>query len=233
MAFVAVTDRRVSDIRRNIRRLKDMEKAPFKEPEKPILTGDEEFILKLWGPLLDTEFCKRAKPEMDEPAFRHPDLVIKRERAITCTVKDEDGAVLAAPSVSVPGGMLPLWTFTDRHDGTYAYSARVEVSRQDHSYFDQLLTHESHIKEIDARWQLVENQITGYVRECKSMNEAVKVWPEVRRYLAIDDLAKIDEKAEAKKKEPSKAMERLKAIDFDTINQSLVLARMAESDKSS
>lgn len=81
-------------------------------------------------------------------------------------------------------------------------------------------------QEVVCRWTKVRNDVRTFLESCKSLNEAVKLWPDVRRYINKSYLTKLDAKTEAAKKKESAAMEMLKNMDIDAINASTVLARM-------
>lgn len=84
--------------------------------------------------------------------------------------------------------------------------------------------------ECSDRWEAVIRQVTGFLDKCKSLNEAVKLWPDLRRYVPADLQRRLDLKPEREKTDASSAAEALKAIDMDAVNTSTVLARMAGGD---
>jgi hypothetical protein len=82
-------------------------------------------------------------------------------------------------------------------------------------------------RECSKRWEAVETQVLNFLDSCKSVNEALKLWPDVARYLPKHAIDKVNLKAEKQVKEVSDALKALGAIDMDAVNTSTVLARMA------
>lgn len=81
--------------------------------------------------------------------------------------------------------------------------------------------------ECSKRWDAVNAQVGNFLNSCKSANEAVKLWPDVARYLSKKTLDKVNEKSAKQVKDASSALAALQAIDIDQANTSAVLARMA------
>lgn len=81
--------------------------------------------------------------------------------------------------------------------------------------------------ECIERWDAVIKQVNNFLASCKSANEAVKLWPDVARYLPKATIDKINEKSTKQAKDVSSALAALQAIDMDQVNTSTVLARMA------
>jgi hypothetical protein len=50
------------------------------------------------------------------------------------------------------------------------------------------------IKELEDRWRKVRDTVDSFLRQCKSLNEAVKVMPELEHYLTPRLKAKLEEK---------------------------------------
>ncbi len=81
-------------------------------------------------------------------------------------------------------------------------------------------------RECSKRWEKVQAQVLKFLGSCKSLNEAIKLWPDVRRYIPKDYLKRVDTKVE-KTKTKSSGADALAGMDMDMVNTSLVLARMA------
>jgi len=81
-------------------------------------------------------------------------------------------------------------------------------------------------RECSKRWEKVKEQVTKFLGSCKSLNEAIKLWPDVRRYVPTEYLKRVDTKVE-KAKTKSSGADALAGMDMDMVNTSLVLARMA------
>lgn len=96
------------------------------------------------------------------------------------------------------------------------------------------LAHYDARTECIIRWNTVARQISTFLDSCKSLNEALKLLPDIERYVPPYYLERVGEKrgtSSAKKtdEEARKAevLAALKAVDIDTVRTSEVLARMA------
>lgn len=85
-------------------------------------------------------------------------------------------------------------------------------------------------KEASQRWKAVKEQVMAFISSCKSANEALKLWPDVARYLPASAIATVNRKSEKQHREESAALQALKSVDVDLINTSHVLARMAQGN---
>ena len=81
-------------------------------------------------------------------------------------------------------------------------------------------------QEAAKRWDAVIKQVTEFLKACKSLNEAVKLWPDVARYVHQSYLDRMQIKTE-KAERTSTALDALRKLDLDAIQASTVLARMA------
>lgn len=89
-------------------------------------------------------------------------------------------------------------------------------------------------KECADRWNTVARQISTFLDSCKSLNEALKLLPDIERYVSADYIARVNEKrgtTSVKKadEEARKAgvLAALKNVDVEVVRTSEVLARMA------
>lgn len=55
---------------------------------------------------------------------------------------------------------------------------------------------ELQVSEIEKRWRKIANDIDDFLKKCKTLNEAVKLFPGVRLYIDADDLERLDRKVE-------------------------------------
>lgn len=90
------------------------------------------------------------------------------------------------------------------------------------------------VHELESRWSKIVKQVHDFLGKCKSLNEAVKLWPDVRQYIPPRFLERLEQASETSKKNAEReraALEALKAIDFDVIQASNVLVRMASGEQ--
>lgn len=82
--------------------------------------------------------------------------------------------------------------------------------------------------EADKRWTEVEAQVTEFLSKCKSLNEALKLYPDLSVYIPEGALKKVAEKREVSTKEIiSAAKEALQSIDTDQLRAAAAIARMS------
>lgn len=80
-------------------------------------------------------------------------------------------------------------------------------------------------KDISMRWNKVQDTIIGFLNTCKSLNEAVKLMPEVAHYVPNYLLEKLEEKRGPRKKESTAVVPDQEARD--EMLASLVAARIS------
>lgn len=81
------------------------------------------------------------------------------------------------------------------------------------------------LTEMMIRWAQTEEKIVNFLKSCKSLNEAVKLWPDVALYVSDDDINRMGVKREKVKE--SKALEALKELDTDALVSNAVISRMS------
>lgn len=75
------------------------------------------------------------------------------------------------------------------------------------------------VHEIDKRWQKVASDVDSFLKKCKSLNEGVKLFPNIRAYIGAKDLERLDVKP------PPKAERQDIVADLDT--EALTASAMA------
>lgn len=83
--------------------------------------------------------------------------------------------------------------------------------------------------EIEDRWKGVKCKVVSFIGVCKSLNEAVKLWPDVVTYIDQDDLDRLATKRE-KPEKSSRAAEALAALDTDELMGAAVIARLSGAE---
>lgn len=78
--------------------------------------------------------------------------------------------------------------------------------------------------EIDDKWAKITKDIKDFLHKCKSLNEATKLLPTLRMYLAPEDIARMEKKVE---RAPRK--ELTEGVDSEGITAAAVAARLAQA----
>ncbi len=215
MAYVAVTQSLISDVRDSIHRLKARE-----------LESIPEDLTKLCE---DQDLHKRIDVALWEGFDDLRGRLGQFDKRGTVLVKTKvvasDGAVMFHEmDISFDNMTFPVFR---RKEDSYYTRAELKLDISDHPLLVAFADAHQARTEIMKRWASVENQVVEYLRKFKSLNEGVKLWPDLRRYVPNSTLQRLDQKTEAQRTKESAALEALKKLDLDTINASTVLARMA------
>jgi hypothetical protein len=91
----------------------------------------------------------------------------------------------------------------------------------------EVLDYALKLNEIDVRWETVKSKVVVFLHACKSANEAIKLWPDVKTYFHTDDIARLDIKAVRSGSKDSAAAEALAGIDTNEIMSAAVIARLS------
>jgi sugar-specific transcriptional regulator TrmB len=81
---------------------------------------------------------------------------------------------------------------------------------------------------IEARWLKVRKQIVNFLKSCKSLNEALKLWPDVRIYIPDEFIKRVERKVE-REVSISKAASALANVDTDAAISAAMTARLMGS----
>jgi len=91
----------------------------------------------------------------------------------------------------------------------------------------EILDYALKINEIDSRWEIVKQKVMGFLQACKSANEAIKLWPDVKTYFDASDVQRLEIKAVRSGSKDSAAAEALAGIDTGEIMGAAVIARLS------
>jgi hypothetical protein len=78
------------------------------------------------------------------------------------------------------------------------------------------------VRSINERWSKVTKDVTEFLDKCKSLNEAVKLFPTVRMYIHPQDLERLDRKVER----PSQRRKLVEEIDADGLTAAAIAAKL-------
>jgi hypothetical protein len=77
--------------------------------------------------------------------------------------------------------------------------------------------------DIDARWAKVETDIDEFLDKCKSLNEAVKLFPGVRMYIHSEDIERLDRKLER----PTQRAKIVENVDTEGLTAAAIAAKLS------
>ena len=213
MAYVAITSRLTHDVRSIITRMRDAERSTLHDLETAMERVAKSQELK------DITYARLWQPEHDlMNRLSKYDTETRVRVSVSQEIEGREINLVLNLHTKVPCFLVS----NTPYDGI-----KVKLEVHDHPEFQHLIDLRKHYNDLTNRWSSVVTQVTNFLESCKSLNEAVKLWPDVARYIPKEDMERVNKKSERAAKEESDALSALKAIDFDTVNSSTVLARMA------
>jgi hypothetical protein len=231
MAYVAISDKLIMAVKN---KLYSMQCSELHASPRAALTLDETDMTAvealIWGedlPLKATMPTKWMRPckRVDIQFRKSPteDDMVRYRDEIQCELYRP----LNLPPKANNTGRIEGVNMSTNYEGAIAY---IEVSA-DHftsEKFDVVRASLRTRGEIVVRWEKVTEQVLEFLRNAKSLNEAIKLWPQVAIYIPSEYVAKVEEKRETSKT-ASRAAEVLGKLDVDAALTSAALARMASS----
>lgn len=210
MAYVAISNQLLDEVRNKIRRMQDAEfesmpkvESSFSSqtlpPDIDQLVWGEHYHLKnvipsTWKRQVN-EFCGTAEYEYNEKKQKSS---IYYKTAVKC----------------------------DSPPNNSSYTAYFTMP-ETHPHMALVIESDKQRLDLNAKWQQLSNKIRTFLVNCKSLNEAVKLWPDVRMYIPQSYMDRMLAKSERTAEKISKASEFLKQIDTDHAVAAAVGARMA------
>lgn len=124
--------------------------------------------------------------------------------------------------------VAPAFTVTLIHDHLVPYSnsgycrtTNFKVNPNIHPAVKRTFDTAKSLLSIKEKWKAVHEKVTQFLESTKSVNEAVKLWPELRTFLAVEDQQRLDKEGTTKKARESRIDEAKKLLaEIDT--QSIV-----------
>jgi hypothetical protein len=139
---------------------------------------------------------------------------------------------------------VPEASFTDEAKNNFGFKAAATGSQgfffpPNHAYYDtvvcdphspvmaSILEYAVKYKEIEQRWETVSTKVVQFLRACKSANEAIKLWPDVKTYFDTEDVKRLDVKVIRSGSKESAAAAALANIDTNEMMSAAVIARLS------
>jgi hypothetical protein len=203
MAYVAISNNFMYAVRENIRSMRRKEYNSVPEVDKKLRGDHGTVVAAFWQEHLN---LKDVIPKM-----------WKREiSSARIKVTMGDGAEHRVFDVNLepPGEAPPIGV------------SKMPVFPHDAPEVKAFVDYDSLQRDIAARWDKVESDLTHFLGKCKSLNEALKLWPQIEMYIPREYMNRVNEKRERTKGNDD-AAEALKALDTDHLTTAAVLARMS------
>lgn len=217
MAYVAITKNLTEQVARKIESMRMMEYRSV--------------------PVVPNEFTWTAPtPAIEQAAWgKHyhlkattPPEWTKQAAGMQLVVKDGTGLEVILAVTFQPTHL----TCPPRYESDYNSRIRVRFTSVDDLPVLQdeakaYVAYRQAVGEIDGRWKGIAQQVKSFLGHCKSLNEGLKLWPDLRIYIPKEFLDKAEEKTAKAAKQESAALKALASIDTDALVAAAVGARMA------
>jgi hypothetical protein len=224
MAFVGISKTLLQEVLGNINRLRDTELntvAGTDPMEGVLVTGEEAwFVKQVWGEHLH---LKAVVPKSWLAENKRLNLQFRILDDAESTLYHFNHVVTLPEPITIP----PVYR-------TYYSDSRAELKvvfyMNDPAMPENIRTKikmVAQVQEIKTRWEKVRTNVVSFLDQCKSLNEAIKLWPDLRVYIPSSYLEKLDRKAERKAGKESNAAEMLKTIDVNEVQAAAVIARLS------
>jgi len=208
MAYVGISSDFIQAVKREIARMKEAEENAFTKPETEVNVHEapDDIVQLVWGQHIG---LRNQMPKEWLVENNSVNMRVKLEHEGTSwdvmyTVK------FTYPMLSPPGFSRY------RHD--------VYVEEDAYPPMAATVKHAREMMEIKARWEKVKLQITTFLQSCKSLNEALKLWPAVSVYIPKQYLDRVNRKVEREVK-ASAAQQALASVDTDAAIAAATTAR--------
>jgi hypothetical protein len=86
-------------------------------------------------------------------------------------------------------------------------------------------SNEMMVRQIEARWNKISMDIAEFLDKCKSLNEALKLFPTLRMYIDSEDLERVDRKVER----ASQRKKLVEEVDVEGITAAAIAAKLSAS----
>lgn len=214
MAFVGISRDFMARVNQKIDSMHGAELKTLgqEKPKLHIAPTDPFYMQTLWG--VHTPLFKQiptdwiSYQESMSFKFRIPDAARAREQDNWFTFR-----------VASTGSGFPVPPRTSMYDD--------KECDPNNPVMAEILDYAIKQNEIAVRWETVKNKVTTFLHACKSANEAIKLWPEVKTYFHSEDIARLDVKTTRAGSKDSAAAEALAGIDTGEIMSAAVIARLS------
>lgn len=217
MAYVAISERLRDDVRMSIRSKQSQELALIPKPSLPTIQPDDPRVIeRFWGEhahlrtQIPLEWCSKIDSLQFTTTYEQ-------------VPGDPESTNNMNVSVSIVGGVIRGAPKCD------TYYPRIAVPADAPEVVDHVATAQQQYA-VMTKWNKVGTDVMNFLTSCKSLNEALKLWPDVRIYIPQSYIDKAEEKTVKAKAAESKAMEILKQIDTDHAVSSAVMVRILQAN---
>jgi hypothetical protein len=212
MAYVAISNQLMDEVRGKINRMKEAElnSLPPSTENLSFSYAPQDYEALVWGEHLHLKSVIPVTWMRYVDEIRGTAEYFHNERTHKANLYIKLGNKVAAPPIPNASSYRADITMSETHPDMVALIARSKQAL-----------------DITDKWSALGSKIRDFLNNCKSLNEAVKLWPDVRIYIPQSYMNRMLAKSERTAEKISKASEFLKQIDTDHAIAAAVGARMA------
>ena len=218
MAYVGISGELITNVENHISRMRNKEREAFATPNGifELSEAPQEVVALLWGEYAHLQqllpgawMCKNTGVDL-HLNYTLDDSPDANKYSTTFTVKYSKQL------------MAPPGTSSYRHD------ISVPVNTCPIPQAEDFLKWSKEMSAIEERWAKVRKQIVNFLKSCKSLNEALKLWPDVRIYIPDEFIKRVERKVE-REVTMSRAASALADVDTDAAISAAMTARLMGS----
>jgi len=212
MAYVAISGNLVASVKNHMDMMfdKDKRSIPVVDSTLDVNTIPNDIVDIVWG---EHRFLADQMPQSWKK--------YKEEVELRVEIQREDGTFHKIDrTLRFVGGIHMICP-----PDTPNYGFRVSLPAH-HELVAEYVAYQRQVDEVKQRWNKVSEEIVKFLQNCKSLNEALKLWPDVRIYIPNEFIVRVEHKAE-RSAATSTALDVLKSIDTDGAVAAAVGARLA------
>lgn len=222
MAYVALSRGLLTEIKNKIAEMKHAEEKAL--PESPVEVYGRTAANKPLDSWIEETIWDGA---MHLKPLLPPSWIIKVEKFdLIIRMKREDGGTTTVGSHRFSGSAYEMPAY---YRNLYSPDIVVTVTPEmaaTNPFFKECVDYAVKRKEVEKRWDDVKAAVFDYLGKCKSLNQAIKLWPGIAHYVPKAYVERVEEKVERKASEVE-AQDSLKSIDTDAIEAAAVIARLS------
>jgi len=219
MAYVSISRDLINDIKKGMNNMCSAEAESYPEATQSVLVDsfDDRVMELLWGE-------DKAIMSSIPVSFTHQVSSIR----VNLIVPNEDGTVSDSWKSRTEFYIKPnAGVFVAPNRESNPTELTINSLAIDDPFVKEWMDYKIIIRDINLKWDKLTRQVTTFIEGCKSLNEALKLWPDVRLYIPIKYMERIEKKVEKSNAVSSSAVDALKNIDTDFAVGAVVGARMA------
>jgi hypothetical protein len=224
MAYVAISRGLLEAVKSNIREMRRAEENAL--PENPVNMYGKSAARNPLEPWLEERIWENA---LHLKSVLPSSWIAKQEKFdLVVRVQKEDGTTTSVGSYRFE---MPntLYEMPPQYRNLYAPDIVMTITSEmaaTNPFFKECVDYATKRKEVDKRWDDVKTAVFDYLGKCKSLNQAIKLWPGIAHYIPKEYVERVEEKIERRAREAD-AQDSLKSIDTDAIEAAAVIARLS------